>query len=160
MGRVVSAMAAVGGAVWVTAENGAPKLQYQVNLAQSGVEASARSRSRHSLLLRSVADGGQAVIAPPSSGPASDTGPGNPTELLIVLAPLIVEQENHGVVEIFQRPGSAPSAQRGYLRFLLQMGDLACATSKAARQLEETHLWRHSKRCIADSTFARRPTRL
>src|SRR5438128_1571917 len=35
--RVVSAMAAVGGAVWLLAEGGKLKLQYQVNLAQTGV---------------------------------------------------------------------------------------------------------------------------
>jgi multidrug efflux pump subunit AcrA (membrane-fusion protein) len=47
-------------------------------------------------------------------------------------------------LEIFQRPGSAPSAQRGYLRFLVQMADLTCAyiKSRRLRQLEETQsLW-------------------
>src|SRR5262245_55812412 len=64
--RIVSAMAAMGGAVWVNGENGSLKLQYQVNLAQCGVDASAKARSRHGLLLRSVADNGQAMLAPPS----------------------------------------------------------------------------------------------
>src|SRR5262245_20347022 len=36
--RVVSAMAAVGGAVWTPVEGGKLKLQYQVNLAQAGLE--------------------------------------------------------------------------------------------------------------------------
>src|SRR6185369_14234781 len=143
--RIVSAMAAVGGGVWLKTENGSLKLQYQFNLINSGVEASARARSRHGLLLKSVCDNGQAVLAPPSSGTSAESGPGNPTDSLIVLAPLVVDQENQGVVEIFQRAGSAPSAQRGYLRFLAQMGDLACAyiKSRRLRQLEETQsLWR------------------
>lgn len=143
--RIVSAMAAVGGAVWMNGENGALKLQYQVSLAQCGVEKSPKDRTRHGLLLRSVADNGQALLAPPSSGPASDAGPGNPSEYLVVLVPLMIEQESQGVLEIFQRPGSAPSAQRGYLRFVVQMADLACAyiKSRRLRQLEETQsLWR------------------
>src|SRR5438128_2705477 len=96
-------------------------------------------------LAKSVVDGTQAIVAQPSSGPAKGAGAGNPSELLVVLAPLIVEQEAQGVVEIFQRPGSAPSAQRGYLRFLVQMCDLACGylKSRRLRQLEENQtLWR------------------
>lgn len=143
--RIVSAMAAVGGAVWLAGDGGKLKLQYQVNLAKTGVESSPQGRSQHAQLLRSVFDGMQAIAAPPSSGAAKVNGAGNPTELLVVLAPLIVEHEAQGVVEIFQRPGSAPSAQRGYLRFLVQMCDLACAylKSRRLRQLEENQtLWR------------------
>ncbi len=143
--RIVSAMAAAGGAVWVPGDNGAWKLQYQINLAQTGTEATPRSRSRHGQLIRGVAASGQAQIVQPSSGPATETGAGNPTELLLILAPFVLEDETQGIVEIFQRPGGAPSAQRGYLRFLAQMADLICAyvKSRRLRQLEETQqLWR------------------
>jgi multidrug efflux pump subunit AcrA (membrane-fusion protein) len=145
LGRVVSAMAAVGGAVWSCDESGRLKLQYQVNLAQTGAEASPQASTQHAQLLKSMLSGGQANLAPPSSGPARAGGPGNPTELLLVLAPLMVEGQPQGVVEIFQRPGGAPSAQRGYLRFLVQMCDLASGylKSRRLRQLEEHQtLWR------------------
>jgi multidrug efflux pump subunit AcrA (membrane-fusion protein) len=150
--RIVSAMAAAGGAIWTKAENGSLKLQFQINLANSGIDSSSRSRSQHNLLLKSVAESGQALIAPPSSGKNTDSGPGNPTESLIVLAPFFLENESHGLIEIFQRPGSAPSAQRGYLRFLVQMCDLACTyiKSRRLRQLEETHsLWRQLEGFLA-----------
>jgi len=84
--RIVSAMAATGGAVWTKAENGSLKLQYQINLSGSGVESSPRSRSQHSQLLKSIAASGQALLSPPSSGKNTDSGSGNPTESLIVLA--------------------------------------------------------------------------
>src|SRR4051812_40452232 len=77
--RVVSAMAAVGGAVWL-ADGGKLKLQYQINLAQTGVEASPQGRSQHALLVNSVVDGTQAIVAPPSSGPSKAGSAGNPTE--------------------------------------------------------------------------------
>jgi multidrug efflux pump subunit AcrA (membrane-fusion protein) len=143
--RVVSAMAAVGGAVWIVADGGKLKLQYQVNLAQTGVDASPQGRSQHALLVKNVVESAQTVIAQPSSGPTKAGGASNPTELLVVLAPLIVEQQAQGVVEIFQRPGGAPSAQRGYVRFLMQMCELACGylKSRRLRQLEENQtLWK------------------
>src|SRR6185369_1040893 len=54
--RIVSAMAAVGGAVWLRADNGSLKLQFQINLANSGTESSPKSRTRHSQLVKSVTD--------------------------------------------------------------------------------------------------------
>ena len=53
------------------------------------------------------------------------TTPAIQTELLLVVAPLKSEHGVHGLVEIFQRPGGGPTTQRGYLRFLVQMCDLA-----------------------------------
>jgi hypothetical protein len=143
--RIVSAMAATGGAIWTRSDNGQLQLAYQVNLAATGAEATRQDRARHTLLVRSVHDGGQAVVTPPSSGPAGENTPGNPTEQLLVLAPLVVERESHGVVEVFLRPGSAPSTQRGYLRFVVQMCDVASGylKSRRLRQLEENQqLWR------------------
>src|SRR5262245_37576743 len=143
--RVVSATAAVGGAVWIVVDGGKLKLQYQVNLAQTGVDASSQGRSQHALLVKDVVESAQAVIAQPSSGPAKAGGASNPTDLLVVLAPLVVDQQAQGAVEIFQRPGSAPSAQRGYVRFLMQMCEVACGylKSRRLRQLEENQtLWK------------------
>ena len=62
-----------------------------------------------------------------------------------MLAPLIVEKEAVAVVEIFQRPGGGPTTQRGYLRFLVQMCDVACDYLKGRRlkQLAQSQdLWR------------------
>ncbi len=150
--RVVSAMAAVGGAVWLVTDGGKLKLQHQVNLAQTGVDSSLQGRTQHALLVKSVVDGMQSVIAQPSSGPAK-AGACNPTELLVVLAPLVVEQQALGAVEIFQRPGGAPSAQRGYLRFLMQMCELACGylKNRRLRQLEENQtLWKQIESLVGE----------
>ena len=124
--RVVSAMAAVGGAVWTKGESGKLKLAHSVNLAQTGVERTPQDRTRHGLLLRNVMAGTQAILAPPGAVGGSENEAGNPTELLLVLSPLIVEKEAEAVVEVFQRGGGGPSTQRGYLRFLVQMCDVAC----------------------------------
>jgi multidrug efflux pump subunit AcrA (membrane-fusion protein) len=149
--RVVSAMAAVGGAVWTRGESGRLKLAYQVNLAQTGVERTPQDRTRHGLLLTSVLAGTQPILAPPAAGPGSDGEAANPSEHLLVLAPLVVDKESQAVVEIFQRPGGGPSTQRGYLRFLVQMCDVACdyLKNRRLRQLEGSQsLWQQIEQLV------------
>src|SRR6185369_8350901 len=90
LSRVVAALAATGGAVWTRGERGKLKLESQVNLRQTGADATPAARTRHGLLLNSVFAGTQAVIVQPAADHGAE-GAGNPTELLLVLAPLIVE---------------------------------------------------------------------
>jgi len=49
------------------------------------------------------------------------------------MGPLKTANETAGVLEIFQRPGSSPTVQRGYLRFLLQMCELASEYLKSRK---------------------------
>ena len=131
--RVVSAMAASGGAVWVRGESGRLKLQTEVDYRQTQAEATPQARTRHGLLIQSVMSGTQAILVPPAGAAAGQQQAGNPTASLLVLAPLVVEKETLAVIEIFQRPGGGGSTQRGYLRFLVQMCDVACDYLKSRR---------------------------
>jgi hypothetical protein len=124
LGRIVSAMAAVGGAVWTSGENGL-SVAYQVNLAGAELDDSTAGRQQHSRLLRKAMSSAGALLIPPQSGGSGDDAEANPSAHLLVLAPLRVEQEVVGLVEIFQRPGGGPTTQRGYVRFVSQMADLA-----------------------------------
>jgi multidrug efflux pump subunit AcrA (membrane-fusion protein) len=149
--RVFSAMAAVGGAVWVKGESGKLKLAHQVNLAQTGVERTPQDRTRHGLLIKNVMGGSQAILVPPGAAGGNEREAGNPTDLLLVLSPLIVEKEAEAVVEVFQRGGGGPSTQRGYLRFLVQMCDVACdyLKSRKLRQLQGNQsLWRELEQLV------------
>ncbi|MBN2022186.1 MAG: HlyD family efflux transporter periplasmic adaptor subunit [Pirellulales bacterium] len=124
--RVVSALAAIGGVVWTLADEGRLALQYQINLQQSGLRDNEEGQIQHSRLLSKVLRTGEALLVPPHSGPSEDESDAtNPTDFLLVLGPLKTELEVVGVVEIFQRPEAGLSTQKGYLRFLLQMCDLA-----------------------------------
>ena len=124
--RVVSALAAVGGVVWALEESDRLALQFQVNLRESGLaDKSREEQARHGLLLQQVMTTGEGILVPPQSG-AGDNGVGaNPTDYLLVIGPLKTELEVVGVVEIFQRPDTVVATQKGYLRFLLQMCELA-----------------------------------
>jgi multidrug efflux pump subunit AcrA (membrane-fusion protein) len=123
--RVVAALAAVGGAVWTIGDGGALQLDYQQQIRETGLAESQERQTQHAKLLRRVMNSGEGAIIPPHSGGADDEAGGNPTKFLLVLQPLRTDQQVAGIVEIFQRPDGNITVQRGYLRFLQQMGELA-----------------------------------
>lgn len=124
LNRVVSALAAVGGAVWTTNDEGHLALQYQINLQETRLRESEQAQQQHSRLLYKVLSDGEAVILPPHSGGGEDEA-GNPTDFLILLGLMKTDLETGGIVEIFQRTDSGAATQKGYLRFLIQMCELA-----------------------------------
>jgi len=134
--RVVSALAAAGGAVWVAEDRGRLALGYQINLQQTRLGESEEHQLLHGRLLQKVLSTGEGSIVPPHSGSADDDQGGNPTEFLLVLAPLRAAEETVGVVEVFQRPDTRPATQKGYLRFLTEMCD-------RAGEFFKTHQLRH-----------------
>jgi multidrug efflux pump subunit AcrA (membrane-fusion protein) len=129
--RVVSALAAVGGAVWTLNPEGRLALQYQINIQETNLRDSEERQAQHSRLLYKTLSGGEAILVPPFSGPGDlegtddETPAANPTEFLLLLALLKTDLESVGLVEIFQRSDSSPTTQKGYLRFLMQMCELA-----------------------------------
>lgn len=131
--RVVQALAAVGGAVWAPGDDGRIDVQHQINLAQTGLTDSRDDQVRHGRLIQKVYESGEGMLAPPQSGGGGDDAAGNPTDFLLVFAPLMTDTDVAGVVEIFQRPGTRPNTQRGYLRFLRQMCELASDFLKTRR---------------------------
>lgn len=152
MQRVVSALAAVGGAVWLLGEGNRPELAYQINLSESLLIPDSPEAARHLRLLHHVARAGEPQLVPPMSGVEGDEAGGNPTSFLLVLAPLTGDGTMEGVIEVFQRPDSQPATQRGYLRFLVQMCELASEWLKSRKLKHFSN--RHSLWAQADQ-FAR-----
>ncbi len=128
--RVVSALAAVGGAVWTLNPEGRLALQYQINIQETNLRDSEERQAQHGRLLYKALSGGEALLVPPYSGPGEDGQDGevpaaNPTEFLLLLGLLKTDLESVGLVEVFQRSDSSSTTQKGYLRFLVQMCELA-----------------------------------
>ncbi len=123
--RIVTALAAAGGAVWLLDDDRQLKLQYQINAEPTVLAAGSDDSDRHRRLIQRVAHAGQNLLVPPYSGTTDGDAEGNPTRYLLVLAPLKHDGNADGLVEIFQRPDTAPETQKGYLRFLQQMCELA-----------------------------------
>lgn len=145
LGRIVSAMAAVGGVVWMVRDGGNLEAQAQVSAALVGLDGPPEARQKHGVLLRRVLTGKQAVVVPPQTPLNGDPAAVNTTDLLIVLAPLVDEGNVVGLLEIFQRPGGGPTTLRGYTRFLVQMADLANQFLKNQRLrllADRSQLWK------------------
>ena len=125
LSRIITALAAAGGAIWLLDEDRQLNLQYQINAEPSILDDDSEDAARHTRLIQRVANTGQSLLVPPYSGTTDGEGEGNPTGFLLCLGALQHDGHNDGLIEIFQRPGTAPDTQRGYLRFLQQMCELA-----------------------------------
>ena len=143
--RAVRALAAEGGAVWMRNTAGDLTLEYQINLAKANLgspNASPTShQERHARLLQSILNANEPRIVPPRSGSdiddaapesgnSTERGQGNgqsanPTEFLLLAAPVAIDDGAIGIVEILQRTGASPAAQSGYLNFLSALCELA-----------------------------------
>ena len=127
--RTTSALASVGGAIWIQEPDQKHlSLHYQINLKQTTLANDKAAQVQHTLLLNKLLDSAEPTLVPPNSGKIDEDDAGNPTDFLLVVAPLIIDQETVGLVEILQRPGTGPATQRGYLRFLTRMCDSPAAS--------------------------------
>lgn len=127
--RVLSALAAPAGAVWARTPHGNLQLAYQIQMQQVGLDQAESSRQAHDELLRQAVQEGRPMYLPPHSSAPKNDGPGseagNPTNYLLLLAPILMGDQVAGLVEIWQAPDRHPSAIQGFMQFLVHMAELA-----------------------------------
>ena len=122
--RIISALAASGGAIWLVDDEGSMRLAHQIQLDPGLMQANNQEAMTHGRLLTRLFSQGRAELIPPMSGSGEESGEGNPTRFLLVTAPLVSNKQPVGLLEVMQRPDSPAEAQRGYLRFLEHMTKL------------------------------------
>ena len=120
--RIVTALAAAGGAVWLVDDEGNMRLAHQIQMDPTLMQANNEQAMQHGRLLTRLFSQGRAELVPPMSGSAE--GESNPTRYLLVTAPLVANKQPVGLLEVMQRPDAPADAQRGYLRFLEHMTKL------------------------------------
>lgn len=135
--RLLAPMAAPAGAVWLWRTQGALELQAEINMGQVGLHRTEGSRQMHDELLRQAAMSGQADLVWPRSrigSPDQEGLPaaGNPTDHVVLFAPILVDKQVAGLVEVWQDPARSPEAQRGFLQFVKLMADLASGYASKA----------------------------
>jgi hypothetical protein len=132
--RLMTAIAAPAGAVWVRTPQGNLVQQYQINSMNVGLDRFPNSREMHNELLKLAILSGQQRLVPPQSSVGQTEGnkvaPGNPTDYVILLAPIIYDKQAVGLVEIWQDPNRGPDAQRGFLEFMVRMAGLASSYTR------------------------------
>lgn len=115
LGRVVSAIGAQAGAVWLLQGNQIA-LAAEVRLEGVGLNAP-QARQLNDRVLAEVLQTGEACTV--ASGDGGELQP--PTNHMLVLSALHKDKKCVGVVELFQRNDAPEQARAGYLQFLEQM---------------------------------------
>ena len=127
--RVLAAMGAPAGAVWGRTPQGNLSLQFQINMREVGLDKSEDGKLVHDELLRQATLQPQPLHLPPHSGAgAAEEGkpaPGNPTDFLLLLVPVLLNNQVAGFLEVWQAPDRPPAAIPGFLQFMSGMADLA-----------------------------------
>src|SRR5262245_43089074 len=88
LSKIISALAAVGGAIWLMAEGKRLQLTYQINISQALLDNASDDATKHYRLLHHVVNSEEGVLVPPLSGASDERAGGNPTRYLLVLCPL------------------------------------------------------------------------
>jgi hypothetical protein len=132
--RILQALAAPAGALWLLTQQGHLQLQGQINMREVGLDSSEQARESHDELLRQAITRAQPCMLPPRSsfGAAEANRPvaGNPTGYQILLAPVVVDKQVAGLVEIWQDATRSPAAQHGFMEFLKRMAALAAGYAR------------------------------
>ncbi len=126
--RLLESMAAPAGAVWARTAQGNLQLQFQVNLKEVGVDRSEEARQSHEELLRLAVTKAQQIHLLPHSGAgqAQDgrAAPGNPTDFLLLMVPILLNDQVAGLIEVWQSPGRPMNAVPGFLQYMNLMAEL------------------------------------
>ncbi len=127
--RVLAAMAAPAGAVWTRTAHGNLQLQFQINMREVGLDKTEEGKHVHDELLRRAVLNPQPMHLLPHSGagPAEEgkVAAGNPTNFILLLVPILLNNEVQGFIEVWQGPDRPLNAVPGFLQFMSTMGDLA-----------------------------------
>lgn len=127
--RLLETLAAPAGAVWARTPQGNLQMQYQINLKEVGLDQNEEARAGHEELLRQAVTQPRPFHVPPRSsvGAREDGKPvaGNHTNHLLLIAPVIVNQQCAGLIEVWQNANRPPQAITGYLQFMTYMAELS-----------------------------------
>jgi hypothetical protein len=127
--RLQESLAAPACALWTRTAQGNLQLQFQINAGEVGLDKSESGRQSHDELLRLAVAQPKPMHLPPHSGlgPREEggTAPGNPTDFLLLLVPIISNEQVAGLIEVWQGANRPPSAIPGFLQFMGLMADLA-----------------------------------
>ncbi len=126
--RLLESLAATAGAVWGRTAQGNLQILFQINLKDVGLDRSEDARRSHDELLRRAVIKPQPLHLPPHSGggpaEAGQPAPGNPTDFLLLMVPILLNDQVAGLIEVWQSPGRPPNAIGGFLRYMGLMADL------------------------------------
>jgi len=115
--RLVLAMGAQAGVIWLLEDNRQIRLAYELNLEETRFLENEQAGQQNSPLLNEILSTGQCRLYGAGENPQYPP----PTGHLHILGPILRDKACIGVVQVFQRPDAPPQARAGYLQFVEQM---------------------------------------
>ncbi|MFM8283093.1 MAG: efflux RND transporter periplasmic adaptor subunit [Planctomycetaceae bacterium] len=125
--RVIEAMGAVGGLVWLVGDQGRCEPVCHAGVAGTGLAETGESQETHGKLVQSLLAAPHAMIVPARAqlaGPDGRPVAANPTDLLVIAAPLDRSGSRAGLLEVFHHHNQ-PEVEQGYLVFVDQVAAVA-----------------------------------
>ena len=144
LNRVIAAVAASGGALWLMDGRGSLKLQHQAEFRQTGLLDNRQKAQPHDALLGVMLQASQPQIIPPGAAVEGVPNAGNPTGFSLIIAPLVVDKQVVGLVEILMDPTRKAATQKSTLRFVSDLCDLAAQYLKnrqMRQMMSQQKLW-------------------
>src|SRR5262249_47461965 len=125
--KVVDGIEAPAGAVWLRTPQGFLQLQCQKNIEAVNLDRHKGGRQSHNELLSQAFRMSKPMLLEPygTTGIHEGVPAGNPTEFVVLIAPVLLEKETVGLVEVWQDTRWDPRAQRLCLNYLVQMAGYA-----------------------------------
>jgi hypothetical protein len=127
--RLLETLAAPAGAVWARTAQGNLQLQYQINLKEIGLDQNEEARKCHEELVRQAVTQPRPFHVPPRSGVGvieeGKPPAGNATDYLLLVAPIVANQQAAGLIEVWQHSNRPPQAITGYLQYMTYMAELS-----------------------------------
>ncbi|MBI2803617.1 MAG: hypothetical protein HYX68_01370 [Planctomycetes bacterium] len=121
--RVYFALQGSAAAVWIRTPQGNLQLQCQINLREVGLDRSPEAKPMHDELLRQSALQAKGGIIRPqfSHNFGGEQVAGNPTDHVILLAPILQEKQVIGLVEVWQQPNRDANVFQNLFQFLVRL---------------------------------------
>jgi hypothetical protein len=124
---VIEAMGAVAGLVWLTGKEGRVEPIAHLKMHETGLSDSPEVQAAHSGLVQTLMSSPSGLLVPPQAALTSPDGKptgSNPSNLLVIGAPIDRGESRQGLIEIFHQPNQT-DVERGYLKFLQQVSAVA-----------------------------------
>ena len=115
--QIVSALAAVGGAIWTLGTEGNLQQECLVNPPKPWSCGSLNEAAGHGELIERAVASGEPRLLPPQRKASPGDPWANPSDALLIFCPWHVDHAPAGMIELFQRPARDRGPSTGILSF-------------------------------------------
>ncbi len=144
LNRAVASVWAKGGAFWMLDGRSSLKLQHQLEFRLTGLMDGRAKQAPHDALLGCMIQAAQPQIIPPGATIEGVPNAANSTPFALILAPLTVDKQVVGLIELLMEPDRRAVHQKSTVRFVSDLCDLASSyfKNRQMRQvMSQQRLW-------------------